>query len=239
MERRGHVPIGFPQRQARPEAKTRTFHEKVEMPSDPNGRLADFLFKVVVIGDSCVGKSALLQRFADDYFDEKYVSTIGIDFKTCLIQIEPQQLVKLHAWDCAGQERFRAITRTYYRGVAGVLIVFDVGQHLSFDHVQEWLDEVDRVCPDRPVILLVGNKVDVQHRAVTTEIAQKYATKHDLLYFETSAKNGANVERAFREMVERLVVEAKKKGPPTTTTRMMDVGNIAEKRDGGGGGTCC
>ena len=126
----------------------------------------DYLFKLVLIGDSSVGKSCLLLRFADDSFTESYISTIGVDFRFRTVKIE-DKTVKLQIWDTAGQERFRTITSAYYRGADGIIMVYDVTRSESFDHVQDWLNEVNRyanqgLCKK----LLIGNKCDRTDRTV-------------------------------------------------------------------------
>merc|ERR1719242_3009091 len=120
----------------------------------------DYLFKLVLIGDSGVGKSCLLLRFADDAFTESYISTIGVDFRFRTVKID-KKTVKLQIWDTAGQERFRTITSAYYRGADGIIMVYDVTNYESFDHVEEWLSEVDRYANEGTAKLLVGNKADL------------------------------------------------------------------------------
>ena len=126
----------------------------------------DYLFKLVLIGDSSVGKSCLLLRFADDSFTDSYISTIGVDFRFRTVKIE-DKTVKLQIWDTAGQERFRTITSAYYRGADGIIMVYDVTRLDSFDHVRDWLNEVNRyanqgLCKK----LLIGNKCDRSDRKV-------------------------------------------------------------------------
>merc|ERR1711874_641300 len=119
----------------------------------------DHLFKLVLIGDSGAGKSSLLLRFADDTFTENYITTIGVDFRFKTIPVDNKS-VKLQIWDTAGQERFRTITSAYYRGADGIVLVFDVTDRESFDHVDDWLTEVNRYVNDSTMMLLLGNKCD-------------------------------------------------------------------------------
>jgi len=123
----------------------------------------DYLFKLVLIGDSGVGKSCLLLRFADDAFTESYISTIGVDFRFRTVKID-KKTVKLQIWDTAGQERFRTITSAYYRGADGIIMVYDVTSVESFDHVNDWLNEVNRYASEGTCKLLVGNKNDRQDK---------------------------------------------------------------------------
>lgn len=165
----------------------------------------DYLFKLVLIGDSGVGKSCLLLRFADDAFTESYISTIGVDFRFRTVKMD-KKTVKLQIWDTAGQERFRTITSAYYRGADGIIMVFDVTSMESFDHVNDWLKEVNRYAAEGTVKLLVGNKCDrTADRVVTEEQAQSFAEELGIPYIETSAKSAKNVEEAFLTMAGELI----------------------------------
>jgi len=165
----------------------------------------DYLFKLVLIGDSGVGKSCLLLRFADDNFTDSYISTIGVDFRFRTITID-DKIVKLQIWDTAGQERFRTITSAYYRGADGIIMVYDVTSSESFDHVEEWLSEVDRYANENTSKLLVGNKADlIEEKQVTKETAQSFADKLSIPFLETSAKTATNVDNAFLTMAKELI----------------------------------
>uniref|UniRef100_A0A452XJS4 Uncharacterized protein n=1 Tax=Aegilops tauschii subsp. strangulata TaxID=200361 RepID=A0A452XJS4_AEGTS len=133
---------------------------------------SDYLFKLLLIGDSSVGKSCLLLRFADDAYVDTYISTIGVDFKIRTVELDGKS-VKLQIWDTAGQERFRTITSSYYRGAHGIIIVYDVTDRESFNNVKQWLSEIDRYASDSVCKLLVGNKCDlVDSKVVDTEEAK-------------------------------------------------------------------
>jgi len=165
----------------------------------------DYLFKLVLIGDSGVGKSCLLLRFADDNFTDSYISTIGVDFRFRTITID-KKTVKLQIWDTAGQERFRTITSAYYRGADGIIMVYDVTSSESFDHVEEWLSEVDRYANENTSKLLIGNKADlVEDKQVSEEVAAKFAEKLGIPHLETSAKTATNVDAAFLTMAKELI----------------------------------
>jgi len=165
----------------------------------------DYLFKLVLIGDSGVGKSCLLLRFADDNFTDSYISTIGVAFRFRTITID-KKTVKLQIWDTAGQERFRTITSAYYRGADGIIMVYDVTNSESFDHVEEWLSEVDRYANESTSKLLIGNKADlIDEKQVSEETAQKFADKLGIPFLETSAKTAANVDSAFLTMAKELI----------------------------------
>jgi len=168
----------------------------------------DHLFKLLIIGDSGVGKSSLLVRFADNHFSGNYITTIGVDFKIRTIEINGER-VKLQIWDTAGQERFRTITSTYYRGTHGVIVVYDVTSGESFANVKRWLHEIDQNC-DVVNRILVGNKNDDPDRKVVlTEDARRFADQMGIQLFETSAKDNINVEEMFRAVTE-LVLKSKK-----------------------------
>jgi len=172
----------------------------------------DYLFKLVLIGDSGVGKSCLLLRFADDSFTDSYISTIGVDFRFRTVNID-MKTVKLQIWDTAGQERFRTITSAYYRGAHGIIMVYDVTNYESFEHVEEWLNEVNRHASESTLKLLVGNKADLQEdKKVSSEDAKNFADKLGISFLETSAKNATNVEAAFLTMAKQLIQAKEESG---------------------------
>lgn len=182
----------------------------------------DYLFKLVLIGDSGVGKSCLLLRFADDNFTDSYISTIGVDFRFRTITID-DKTVKLQIWDTAGQERFRTITSAYYRGADGIIMVYDVTSSESFDHVEEWLSEVDRYANESTSKLLVGNKADlIEEKQVPEETAQGFAEKLQIPFLETSAKTATNVDTAFLTMAKELI-KTKEVSNPNNNNRNNDV----------------
>ncbi|KAJ2888577.1 ras GTPase [Coemansia aciculifera] len=164
----------------------------------------DYLFKLLLIGDSGVGKSCLLLRFADDTYTESYISTIGVDFKIRTIELEGKT-VKLQIWDTAGQERFRTITSSYYRGAHGIIVVYDVTDSQSFTDVKQWLQEIDRYASEGVNKLLVGNKSDlVDARQVDFTAAKELADTLGISFLETSAKDSTNVEQAFLTMAKQI-----------------------------------
>ncbi|KAK0088366.1 hypothetical protein PV325_012264 [Microctonus aethiopoides] len=172
----------------------------------------DYLFKLLLIGDSGVGKSCLLLRFADDTYTESYISTIGVDFKIRTIDLDGKT-IKLQIWDTAGQERFRTITSSYYRGAHGIIIVYDCTDQDSFNDVKQWLEEIDRYASDNVNKLLVGNKCDLTAKKVVEyEAAKEYAEQLGIPFLETSAKNAMNVEQAFMTMAAEIKARV---GPPS------------------------
>ncbi|KAI9107311.1 hypothetical protein K1719_021699 [Acacia pycnantha] len=164
----------------------------------------DYLFKVVLIGDSGVGKSNLLSRFTRNEFCLESKSTIGVEFATRTLEVEGRT-IKAQIWDTAGQERYRAITSAYYRGALGALLVYDVTKPTTFENVSRWLKELRDHADANIVIMLIGNKTDLKHlRAVATEDAQSYAEKEGLSFIETSALEATNVEKAFQTILAEI-----------------------------------
>ncbi|KAF5832756.1 ras-related protein YPTC6 [Dunaliella salina] len=161
----------------------------------------DYLFKVVLIGDSGVGKSNLLSRFTRNEFCLESKSTIGVEFATRSIQVDGKT-IKAQIWDTAGQERYRAITSAYYRGAVGALLVYDITKDVTFQNVERWLKELRDHADSNIVISLVGNKSDLKHlRSVSTEDAQSFCEKEGLSFIETSALDSTNVEKAFQHIL--------------------------------------
>uniref|UniRef100_A0A7N0TXP5 Uncharacterized protein n=1 Tax=Kalanchoe fedtschenkoi TaxID=63787 RepID=A0A7N0TXP5_KALFE len=164
----------------------------------------DYLFKVVLIGDSGVGKTNLLSRFTRNEFCLESKSTIGVEFATRTLQVEGRT-IKAQIWDTAGQERYRAITSAYYRGALGALLVYDTTKATTFENVSRWLKELRDHADANIVIMLIGNKTDLKHlRAVATEDAQGYAEKEGLSFIETSALESINVEKAFQTILSEI-----------------------------------
>ncbi|KAI7745336.1 hypothetical protein M8C21_033810 [Ambrosia artemisiifolia] len=171
----------------------------------------DYLFKVVLIGDSGVGKSNLLSRFTRNEFCLESKSTIGVEFATRTLQVEGKT-VKAQIWDTAGQERYRAITSAYYRGALGALLVYDVTKPTTFENVKRWLKELRDHADSNIVIMLIGNKTDLKHlRAVGTEDAQTFAETEGLSFIETSALEAVNVEKAFQTILGEIYKIVSKK----------------------------
>lgn len=169
----------------------------------------DFLFKLLLIGDSGVGKSCLLLRFADDTYTESYITTIGVDFKIRTVDVDGKT-IKLQIWDTAGQERFRTITSSYYRGAHGIIVVYDVTDLESFNNVKQWLHEITKYANENVNKLLVGNKSDLtSKRAVSFEQGQEFAKSMGIEFVETSAKNSTNVEKAFMVMATQIKARIK------------------------------
>lgn len=171
----------------------------------------DYLFKIVLIGDSGVGKSNILSRFTRNEFCLESKSTIGVEFATRTLQVEGKT-VKAQIWDTAGQERYRAITSAYYRGAVGALLVYDITKRQTFDNVQRWLGELRDHADSNIVIMMAGNKSDLYHlRAVSEQDGQTLAEKEGLSFLETSALEALNVDKACQTVLTEIYHIASKK----------------------------
>ncbi|CAB3402731.1 unnamed protein product [Caenorhabditis bovis] len=161
--------------------------------------------KILIIGESGVGKSSLMLRFVDDVFDPEQAATIGVDFRVTSMTVSGNR-VKLAIWDTAGQERFRTLTPSYYRGAQGVICVYDVTNRSSFDKLAHWMTEVDTYCTNDDVVkMLVANKIDMPNRVVSREEGLKFARRHRTLFIEASAKTKEGVQCAFEELIEKII----------------------------------
>lgn len=164
----------------------------------------NYIIKYIIIGDTGVGKSCLLLQFTDKRFQPAHDLTIGVEFGTRFVLVDGKQ-IKLQIWDTAGQESFRSITRSYYRGAAGALLVYDITRRETFNHLSTWLDDVRQHANPNTTIMLIGNKSDIEtKRQVSREEGEKFARENELFFMETSAKAGANVEEAFVKTAEDI-----------------------------------
>eukprot|EP00762_Andalucia_godoyi_P000573 ANDGO_05302.mRNA.1 Ras-related protein Rab-2 len=193
-----------------------------------------YLFKYIIIGDTGVGKSCLLLQFTDKRFQPHHDLTIGVEFGARMVTIDNKQ-IKLQIWDTAGQESFRSITRSYYRGAAGALLVYDITRRDTFNHLSVWLEDTRNHCSKDMTIMLIGNKSDLDSkRAVDYEEGERFARENGLIFMETSAKTADNVEEAFiqtaRAILQKIVngsfdVENEASG--------VKVGNLSPSSQGG------
>ena len=164
---------------------------------------SDYIFKIVLIGDTSVGKSCLLTRFADDQFTDNYVTTIGVDFrfKTMIVM---DKIIKVQVWDTAGEERYRSITNAYYRGAEGILIVFDLTNEESFKSIENWIKEVTVFTGKDVIIICLGNKSDLK-KEISKNTIDEFKKRTNLEIFNVSAKTGEGVEEAFKHIIELLI----------------------------------
>ncbi|XP_016481187.1 ras-related protein RABA5a-like [Nicotiana tabacum] len=187
----------------------------------------DYLFKIVLIGDSAVGKSNLLARFARDEFYPNSKSTIGVEFQTQKMDINGKE-VKAQIWDTAGQERFRAVTSAYYRGAVGALLVYDISRRLTFDSIGRWLNELTTHSDMNVVTILVGNKSDLKDaREVTTAEGKALAEAKGLFFIETSALDSSNVASAFQTVVKEIYNILSRKVIQSQELQKKDSGRLA------------
>lgn len=162
----------------------------------------DYVLKFIIVGDSTVGKSNIMSRYTDKRFQSNHDMTIGVEFATKIVSVTNTHY-KMQIWDTAGQETFKAITRSYYRGTIGCLLVYDITRRESFDSVTMWLSELRKFCDPKIVIALVGNKIDLESsRTVSYEEGNIFAEQNNLLFFETSAKTSQNIEICFTQIVQ-------------------------------------
>jgi len=165
----------------------------------------DLLFKLLLIGDSGVGKTCILFRFSEDAFNTTFISTIGIDFKIKTIELRGKK-IKLQIWDTAGQERFHTITTSYYRGAMGIMLVYDITNAKSFDNIAKWLRNIDEHANEDVERMILGNKCDMEDkRVISKERGDSIAREHGVRFLETSAKTNINVETAFIQLAESIL----------------------------------
>ncbi|XP_032646238.1 ras-related protein Rab-3D [Chelonoidis abingdonii] len=177
----------------------------------------DYMFKLLIIGNSSVGKTSFLFRYADDSFTSAFVSTVGIDFKVKTVY-RNEKRVKLQIWDTAGQERYRTITTAYYRGAMGFLLMYDIANQDSFNALQDWATQIKTYSWDNAQVILVGNKCDLEDdRVVATEDGKRLADELGFEFFEASAKDNINVKQVFERLVD-IICEKMNESLDTNTT---------------------
>ena len=161
-------------------------------------------FKILLLGDSSVGKTCFLKRYIDDTFQDVYLSTIGFDYKYKCITLKEGKNIKLQIWDTAGQERFRTIAKSYYKGAHGIILMYDVTDQKSFDSIKKWLEQIKEEAPNKVSVLLVANKIDIEKRIITKEDGENIAKSYNLDIYESSAKDNINVSEAFEDLAEKI-----------------------------------
>ncbi|KAK9357068.1 ras family-domain-containing protein [Lipomyces doorenjongii] len=200
-----------------------------------SSRNYDILIKLLLIGDSGVGKSCLLLRFSEDSFTPSFITTIGIDFKIRTIDLDGKR-IKMQIWDTAGQERFRTITTAYYRGAMGILLVYDVTDEKSFNNIRNWFSNVEQHASEGVNKLLIGNKCDWEEkRAVSTEQGKALANELGIPFIEASAKANINVEEAFVSLARQIKQRVDLASEPQQTNNI----DISSGQKSAGGGKCC
>ena len=192
-------------------------------------------FKILTIGESGVGKTCILRRFVENKFLKNHLATIGIDFKTKTLNINNQE-IKLKIWDTAGQERFRNITTQYYKGADGIVLIYDVTDDASYEKIRDWMEQILSTTKREDIgLVLLGNKCDMEPRAVTEEQGNKMAEELKVSYFETSALTGQGINEAFNELTRDIM---KRKGVGDGGNENLELkNNISKKKKDGNG--CC
>ena len=166
----------------------------------------EIVYKVLLLGDSSVGKTCFLLRYCDKSFQDVHLSTIGLDYRLKSMTLKNNKNIKLQIWDTAGQDRFRAITKNYYKGANGIILIYDVTNMQTYENVKNWISQIKEEASPNVIIYLVGNKIDVpdEQRLIKAEDGQKIADEFNLPFKEASAKDGTNVNEIFQELLEEI-----------------------------------
>ena len=192
----------------------------------------NMIFKIVLVGDSGVGKTNLLLRYLKNEFNTQTKATVGVEFGNTKVQID-NALIKAQIWDTAGQERYRSITSAYYKGAHGALVVYDITRKSSFDSVEKWLSDLKNNGEEKMVIMAIGNKCDmVNERVISTEDGEAKAQRNNIAFLETSALNATNVAKAFDELIQKLYVAFKKDFEDNDEDDLGENANTIEIRTG-------
>ena len=166
----------------------------------------EFMYKILLLGDSSVGKTCILTRYADNTFQEEHMATIGLDFKIKSVNLDNGKTIKVQIWDTAGQDRFKSITKNYYKGAHGIILIYDVTKRKTFDNLKNWIDTIKEEVSDKVSVILIGNKIDnIDNRVVTTQEGQGIANEYNLPFYEASAKTGDNIDIAFNDLIKKVV----------------------------------
>ena len=201
------------------------------------GETRDHAYKILLLGDSSVGKTCFLKRYTDDTFQDAYLSTIGFDFKFKNVTLKSGKEVRVQLWDTAGQERFRTIAKSYYKGAHGIILLYDVTHQKSFDSMKKWLTQIKEEAPSKTCIILIANKIDcVEERVVSKEDGEALAKNYNLKIFESSAKENINVSEAFQEVIETIVKNHTNTSSTNGTKLNTQNQNQSNKNNGKG---CC
>ena len=167
--------------------------------------LNENVYKLLLLGDSTVGKTCFLIKYTDQSFQDIHMATIGLDYRVKTMKLKNNKEVKIQIWDTAGQDRFRSITKNYYKGSHGIILIYDITNRRTFENVQQWISQIREETSQNVVIYLIGNKIDMkEERKVSTEEGKKLADELGLPFMETSAKEGININEVFDDIVERV-----------------------------------
>ena len=174
------------------------------------------LYKILLLGDSTVGKTCFLLRYTDDTFLDLHMATIGLDYRLKTMILDDHRIVKVQLWDTAGQDKFRAITRNYYKGARGIILIYDITNIKSYDNIKKWINEIKEEISENVTIVLIGNKIDNEkERKISKEQGVKLANDYNVSFFETSAKTGEGINESVFYLVQKILEndpEVKKRG---------------------------
>ena len=167
---------------------------------------SDIVFKILMLGDSEVGKSCFLMRYSDNVFVENYITTIGLDYKLKTIKLDSGKVIKVQLWDTAGQDKYRTIAKNYYKGSHGILLLYDITKMSSFENIREWIQDIRQEVSPKSIIFLIGNKIDLtDQRKISKEQGEELAEEFKIPFFEASAKSGENVDEVFKALYEKII----------------------------------
>ena len=187
----------------------------------------DYIFKVLLIGNSDVGKSSLILRYVDQIWNDVFVPTIGVDFKVKSLEVD-KKLVKMQIWDTAGQERFRNVISSYFKGAHGILLIYDITAKDSFKELENWLGEVERNANSQVLKILIGNKCDLEdRREISKDEGEAFAMRNGMQFMETSAKLNTNVNEAFEALAKIMVESSNKRNAINFEKKTIKVDNGA------------
>ena len=170
-----------------------------------NSSETEYVFKVLLLGDSEVGKSCFLMRYSDNVFVENYITTIGLDYKLKTVRLDNGKTIKVQLWDTAGQDKYRTIAKNYYKGSHGILLLYDITKLSSFDNIREWIRDIKEEVDENAILFLIGNKIDLtDKRIISKEKGTELAEEYKIPFFEASAKSGENVDEIFRALYKKI-----------------------------------
>ena len=185
----------------------------------------EYFFKILILGDSTVGKTCFLTRYTDKRFESNYLATVGIDYKLKNIKLNDNKTVKLQIWDTIGQDRFRSITKNYYKGAQGIVLIYDITEKDTFKSVKEWVKSIKNEADEKVVVILVGNKIDcIEERKVSKEEGENLAKELSLPFYECSAKTDTNINEVFTDLVDKLVINFPNNGGKGLQLKQKKVG---------------
>ena len=165
----------------------------------------EFVFKILLLGDSEVGKSCFLMRYSDNVFVENYITTIGLDYKLKNVKLDSGKTIKVQLWDTAGQDKYRTIAKNYFKGSHGILLLYDITKQSSFNNIREWIQDIREEVSQKAIIFLIGNKIDLaDQRKISKEKGIELAEEYKLPFFEASAKSGENVDEVFKALYKKI-----------------------------------